>query len=264
MIVIGEKINATREAIAAALQSRDEQHIIATAAEQVAAGADYLDVNGGDPDPGAEVANMEWLTGLLQANADVPLCIDTANPEAMAKALTLAEKKPIANSVSLEAERIDALLGVIARHECMVIGLCMSDEGTPTGVDDRVERAGRLIEAIAGAGKAVSDIIIDPCFFPASAQPESVRHVCLAMAEIKKRFPEVHLGGGVSNTSHGLPKRRLINLAMLAVATFHGMDVALVDPCTPGVAARLRAAEVLSGADEFCMNYVTAYREGKL
>ena len=90
MIVIGEKINATRAAIAAALQSRDEQHIIATAAEQVAAGADSLDVNGGDPNPGAEVANMEWLTGLLQANADVPLCIDTANPEAMAKALALA------------------------------------------------------------------------------------------------------------------------------------------------------------------------------
>ena len=51
---------------------------------------------------------------------------------------------------------------------------------------------------------------------------------------------------------------------MLAVATFHGMDVALVDPCTPGVAAMLRAAGVLSGADEFCMNYVTAHREGKL
>ena len=84
MIVIGEKINATRKAVAVAIQARDEDYIISTAAAQVEAGADYLDVNGGDPTAEVEVANMEWLVKLVQANADVPLCIDSASPQAMA------------------------------------------------------------------------------------------------------------------------------------------------------------------------------------
>ena len=264
MIIIGEKINATRKPIAAALEARDADHIIATVAEQAAAGADYLDINGGNPAPAVEVANMQWLADLVQANTDLPLCIDTANPEAMALGLSLAKAKPIVNSISLETERLAALLPVIKDNDCMVFALCMSDEGTPTGADDRAARAEQLIEELTGAGKAVSEIIIDPCFFPVSAEPASAKYVCEAIAEIKSRFPEVHVGGGVSNASYGLPNRRLLNLGMLAMATYHGMDAALVDPCTPDVVSILRASEVLSGAHEWCANYVAAHRAGKL
>ena len=66
MIIIGEKINATRKAIATAIESRDADHIKATAIEQVAAGADYIDVNGGDPRPGKEAENMTWLIEIVQ------------------------------------------------------------------------------------------------------------------------------------------------------------------------------------------------------
>ena len=264
MIVIGEKINATRKAVAAAIEARDEDYIISTATAQVEAGADYLDVNGGDPTAEVEVANMEWLVKLVQSNTDVPLCIDSASPQAMAAGLALAEKKPIANSISLEAERLQAFLPVIADHDCMVIALCMSDDGTPTGADDRVARAAKLIEHLTGAGKRVDEIIIDPCFFPVSAEPASAGHLCKAVAEIRRQFPEVHVGGGLSNVSYGLPQRRLINLAMLAVATCQGMDAVIIDPCTPGVVPMMLAAEVISGADEWCANYVAAHREGKL
>jgi 5-methyltetrahydrofolate--homocysteine methyltransferase len=264
MIIIGEKINATRKAIAAAIAARDEQLILKTAREQVDAGANYLDINGGDPKPGAEVANMEWLVNLVQAHLDVPLCIDSADPQAMEKGLSLAKAKPIVNSISLEKERLEAFIPIIKRHACSVVALCMADEGMPCGADDRVARAGRLVELLTGAGKSIDEVIIDPCFFPVSTDGKAAISVCTAISEMKRRFAGVHVGGGLSNVSFGLPGRKYVNLAMAAACVYHGMDAAIVDPCTPGMAPVLMASEVLSGADEWCANYVSAHRAGKL
>jgi cobalamin-dependent methionine synthase I len=264
MIIIGEKINATRKAIAAALEARDAEHIIKTAVEQVQAGADYLDVNGGDPRSGREVENIAWLIELLCANTDVPVAVDSADPEAVKKGLSMAKGKPIVNSVSLETHRLEPLLPIIADHDCMVIALLMSDEGTPSGVDDRLTRTQALIDKITSAGKKVDEIIVDPCFLPISTDATGGRVVIDAIAAIHDRFPDVHVGGGCSNISFGLPKRKYINFAALTQAIYHGMDVGIIDPCTPGIMAAIYAAEAMAGKDDFCMNYVTAEREGKL
>ena len=264
MIIIGEKINATRKSIAAAVADRDERHIIATAVEQVAAGANYIDLNGGDPKAEAEIANMEWLVKLVQANIDVPLCLDSANIDAIKAGLALANKKPIVNSVSLETERMETFLPVLAEHKCMVIALCMSDAGMPTGINDRVERAESLVERITAIGKKVDEIIIDPCFVPVSTDPQSARNTCEAIRIIHDTFPDVHIGGGLSNTSFGLPGRKFINMAMVATAVYFGMDAAIVDPCTPNMVSLMLAGKVISADDEWCASYVTAHREGKL
>lgn len=264
MIVIGEKINATRKSIAAAIAARDEEFIVKTALDQVAAGATYLDINGGDPRPEVEVQNMEWLVKLVQGRTDVPLCIDSASPQAVEVGLSLAKAKPIVNSISLEKDRLEALLPVVKKHSCMVIGLCMADGGTPTGSADRVERAEKLIAHLTGAGKQLDEIIIDPCFFPVSADQNSAKAVCQAIAAIRGKYPQVHAGGGLSNASYGLPARKYINLAMVAAAVYHGMDTALIDPGTPGMMPMILAAEALCGADEWCANYMTAFRAGKL
>jgi len=264
MIIIGEKINATRKAIGAALAARDAQAIIRTAAEQVQAGAQYLDVNGGDPRAGREAENIAWLMELVMANTDVPVAVDSADPQAVRRGLSMATRKPILNSISLEAHRIEPMLPIAAEHDCMVIALLMSDEGTPCGVDDRVRRAAELIEKLTGAGKRLDEIIVDPCFLPISTDQTAGRAVIDAIAAIHRRWPAVHIGGGCSNISFGLPKRKYINFALLAQAIYHGMDTGLIDPCTPGVMAAISAAEAVAGRDEFCMNYVAAEREGKL
>ncbi len=265
MIIIGEKINATRKAIAAAIGARDEQHILKTAREQIEAGANYLDLNGGDPKPGGEEANMQWLVTLVQANfPDVPLCLDSANPKAMEVGLKLAKLKPIVNSVSLEKERLELFLPILSRHECMVVALCMADEGMPTGAEDRVARAGKLIAALTAAGKKVEEIIIDPCFFPVSAEPKSAVQVCQAIAQIKANHPGVHIGGGLSNTSYGLPARKYLNFAMVAACVYHGMDAAIIDPCSHPIVPIMLAGEVLTGVDEWCANWVGAHRAGKI
>jgi 5-methyltetrahydrofolate--homocysteine methyltransferase len=264
MIIIGEKINATRKAIAAAVEARDADHIAKVAAEQVRAGAHCLDLNGGDPREGREAENIAWLVETVQAATDAPVAIDSADPEAVKAGLSMARKKPILNSVTLESGRLERMLPLLDEHECMVVALLMSDAGPPKGVDDRLERAGELIEKIAAAGRTHEEIIVDPCFFPVSSDAASGRGVIDAIAAIRRRWPDVHVGGGVSNISFGLPRRGLINAAALAAAIYAGMDVAILDPCATGMMATVYAAEAVAGRDEFCMNYVTADREGRL
>ncbi len=260
MIVIGEKINATRKAIAEALASRDEQHIIETARQQIAAGAHYLDINGGDPREGEEAKNMAWLIELVQANTDAAIAVDSANPEAVRVGLSMAKKKPILNSISLESERLEMMLPIVAEFDCMVVALLMSDDGTPSMVDDRFERAEALVAKLTEAGKKIDEIIIDPCFLPVSTDTESGRRVVDAIAKIHAAWPEIHIGGGCSNVSFGLPKRKLVNFALLSQAIYHGMDAGLVDPCVPGLMETILAAEAMAGRDEFCMNYVMAMK----
>jgi len=93
-----------------------------------------------------------------------------------------------------------------------------------------------------------------------SADANSGRMVIDAIAAIHKRWPEVHIGGGCSNISYGLPKRKYVNFALLCQAIYHGMDTGLIDPCVPDIMATIAAAEAVAGKDEFCMNYVTALR----
>ena len=264
MIIIGEKINATRKAIGAAIEAQDADLIIATAKEQADAGADYIDINGGSPKEGQEAKNMEWLMALVQANTDKPVAVDSADPVAVKVGLGMANQKPILNSISLEADRLGPILPLAADHECMVVALLMSDAGTPMTKEDRTERADELIGKLLEIGKTQDEIIVDPCFLPVSADPGSGRAVIDAIAEIHAKFPEVHIGGGCSNISFGLPKRKLVNFALLTQAIYHGMDAGIIDPCIPGIIATILAAEAVAGKDDFCMNYVMAEREGKL
>jgi len=264
MIIIGEKINATRKSIAAALQARDADALIRVAVEQAGAGADYIDVNCGDPREGMEAENMAWVMDLVQANTELPVAVDSADPQAMKVGLVKADKKPILNSISLEADRLDPMLPIAAEHECMVVALLMSDAGTPSGVDDRLSNAQALIDKLTGVGKKIDEIIIDPCFLPVSTDTTVGRNVVNAIGRIHREWPEIHVGGGCSNISFGLPKRKFVNFAMLSQAIFHGMDVGLIDPCVPGIMATIYAAEAVAGRDEFCMNYVMADREGRL
>ena len=260
MIIIGEKINATRKSIAAALADRDEQHIIATAREQIQAGAAYLDINGGDPREGEEARNMAWLMELVQANTDAAVAVDSANPQAVRVGLSMAKTKPILNSISLEQDRLETMLPIAGEFDCMVVALLMSDDGTPGGVDDRLDRAGKIIEKLTAVGKKLDEIIIDPCFLPVSTDQMCGRRVIDAIAAIHEKWPEAHIGGGCSNISFGLPNRKLVNFAMLSQAIYHGMDAGLIDPCIPGITETILAAEAVAGEDEFCMNYVMAMR----
>jgi cobalamin-dependent methionine synthase I len=260
MLIIGELINCTRKKVGEAAQKRDAEFFKDLARKQALAGAHMLDVNAGLPEQ--EVELLSWLVDLVQGVVDIPLCLDSADPEAITKALPLCKQRPMVNSISDEPARW-ALLPVLKEYHPRVIALCLAESGVPNGVDDRVATASRLIDRLTKEGFALDDIYVDPCVMPIATGPQG-RHLLAAVGEIVGRYPGVHVSAGVSNVSFGLPVRKLLNETFLQLLMAHGLDAAIVDPCDQQLMMCVAAAEALLGRDANCKGYLRAYREGKL
>ena len=262
MLIIGERLNSTRKKIREAVEQRDAEFIRGEVEKQVAAGADLLDVNGGIA--GSEVECLSWMVNVVQESTDVPICLDSADAEALEQALPLCRKRPMINSITDEPERFQSLLPLIKKYDAQIIALCLGESGPPKAVDDRLELAESLISKLTKAGVALEDIFVDPCVFPVSTGPEYGTVVLTAAREIRQRYPEVRISGGVSNVSFGLPLRKLVNETFLVMLMAQGLDAAIVDPTDSQMMANVLAAEAILGRDEFCGNFLQAFRDGKL
>jgi 5-methyltetrahydrofolate--homocysteine methyltransferase len=248
---------------------------------QVRAGAHFLDVNVDEISNklADQLEAMRWLVRTLAPRADVPLSIDSSNLEIIAAGVTEAAEAagsrvgpPMLNSASLE--RIEAL-ELAARLQGAVVVTAAGESGMPTNTEERVVNASRMIEASLAAGIELDRIFVDPLVFPIAVDSEYGRHCLDAIAEIRRRFgDEVHITGGMSNVSFGLPNRRLLNDAFLALAIESGADSGIVDPTVVSMQRALAvdrtsrpfqlALDVLTGADENCRSYMKAYRAGEL
>ena len=262
MLIVGERINATRKLIREAVLRRDAEFIKAEATKQLQAGAHMLDVNGGVP--GQEVELLSWLVNVVQEASNAPLCLDSADPEALRKALPLCKQPPMINSITEEPGRFQALLPVIKEYRTKLVALCISASGPTSGLEDRVATASRLVDRLTAAGIPLDDIYVDPCVFPIGTGSHHGSSVLEAVSQIRSRYPGVHTSCGVSNVSFGLPVRKLLNEAFLIMLMSRGMDAAIIDPCDEGVMARVTAAETLRGQDADCLGYIKAYRKGML
>jgi 5-methyltetrahydrofolate--homocysteine methyltransferase len=262
MIIIGEKINATRKQVAAAIEAKDRKAIEELALSQQQATATYLDVNGGHPTREIEV--VKWLLDIVQNTVDLPISLDSSNPKVILEGLKLVKRKPIINSISLEKDRLKQYLPIVTDHECGLIALLMSDAGVPTSIDDRKQRSEDLIGKLTDAGKKLNEIFVDPCFLAIYTEANAGLDVLEHIRWMRHRWPELHITGGVSNSSYGLPKRKWINQAYLMIAIAAGMDSVIIDPCIEGTVPLILAAEVVTGTDQMGMNYIEAGRAEKL
>ncbi len=262
MLIIGERINSTRKRIGEAVLKGDADFIREEARKQVQAGAHMLDVNGGIS--GREAEFLCWLVNIVQEVAEVPLCLDSADPEALRQALPLCKKRPMINSITDEKARLQKLLPVAKEYNAKLIALCMSESGPPSGLEDRVETASRLVDRLTSEGIALDDIYVDPCVFPVSTGSHHGPALLEAVSRIRAKYPEVHISCGVSNVSFGLPVRKILNEVFLIMLMSRGLDTAIVDPCQEGLVARVIAAKALGGMDNYCAEYLRAFREGRL
>ncbi len=264
MIIIGEKINSTLKAIRPAIESYDAKTIQDLAIKQHEAGAAYIDVNAGmfhDDEP----QRLVWLIETIQEVTDAPFAIDSPNPAAIEAALRANKNaKPIINSITNEKERYNAIAPLAVEYKTGIIALCMDDAGMPETVEDRVTIAGRLIEKLTKQGVAIGDIYIDPMIRPIGTGSQNGVVALETMRRVKAEYPDVHLTCGLSNISFGLPARKLINQAFLVAAMSAGLDSAILDPLDKRLMSFLYATEALMGLDDFCMNYLTMFREGRL
>ncbi|NSW91507.1 MAG: methyltetrahydrofolate cobalamin methyltransferase [Firmicutes bacterium] len=264
MIIIGEKINSTLKAVRPAIENYDAKFIQDLAKKQYEAGANYIDVNAGMFHEN-EPERLEWLVKTVQEVIDAPFALDSPNATAIERALKVNKNgKPIINSITDEKERYESILPLILEYNTAVIALCMDDSGMPETVEDRLEIAERIIGKLTGRGIKPEDIYIDPMIRPIGTGSHYGVVALETIRAVKNKYPDVHIACGLSNISFGLPGRKVLNQAFLIAAMAAGMDGAILDPLDKKLMTYLFATEALLGQDDFCMNYLSKYREGLL
>jgi len=262
--IIAERINMTRERIKKAVWDRDEEYISQQAVRQMEAGATHIDINAGG-DPSKEVEDMRWLAEVVSAAVEIPLVFDSANPEAIRTGLGVCNRPgTIVNSITGEKERIEGILPLVKEFEADVICLTMDDSGMPEDLDGRIRLTRELAEKLKAEGVALDRVHFDHLVRPASTNPGQAAHILEAIRFAKSEYPECHIALGLSNMSFGIPERRNLNRAFLAMLVEAGCDGAIIDPCEEGMKNTLLSARAVMGLDEYCMEYIAAQREGKL
>jgi len=263
MLIIAERINSSRKQIAKAIADGDRVFIQAEAKAQASAGAHYIDVNAGTF-VGEEADKLKWIVDAVQEVTELPLSIDSPDPEVIKAVMPLVKRTPLINSITLEPSRLEGLLPLVVEYRTKVIALCQAEQVMADTADQKVELAGQLVEKIGGAGVPLDDIYIDPLVYPLSTNPKSAAATLDAIGQIMDKFPGVHTVCGLTNVSYGLPARKLVNRAFLAAAIAWGLDAAIIDPTDKLLFAMLKAATVVAGKDDYCMDYICAFREGRV
>jgi len=261
-VIIGERINPTgRKKVLAALEAGDFDVVRADALSQVQAGAKVLDVNAGVPGVD-EPALLQQVMRAVMEVTDVPLCIDTANPSALEAALSIYEGKALVNSVNGEEKSLTTVLPLVKEYDTAVIGLCMDDDGIPATPESRLKAAAKIIERAAKLGISAENVVIDPLAMTMGAEPAAGR-MTLETIELVVREFGVNITMGASNISFGLPDRRFINAAFMAMAIHAGLTCPITNPLVPEVAIAVLGADLSMGRDEYGMNWIKAFRQRK-
>ncbi len=263
MVVIGEKINGTRKPVAQAIEARDAAWIQKLALRQAEAGAHALDLNAGTL-PEREPEDMRWLVETVQAVTDMPLFLDSPNPEAIAAGLSVAVRPPGINSLSGEKKRLEPILQIARGKAAYLVVLAMDDSGIPRTADDRLRIVRTLVARTRRVGIPDESLFIDPLVTALATDTESGRTAFECMRRIREEFPTTHITAGLSNISFGLPARSVVNQAFAVLAIASGMDSAILDPEDRALTAILFAAEAVLGQDSHCLRYTRAYRAARV
>jgi 5-methyltetrahydrofolate--homocysteine methyltransferase len=261
-IIIGERINPTgRKQVLDALQSGDFETVRRDALAQVRAGAQILDVNAGVPGMD-EVTLLPRVIKEVVSVTDVPLCIDTANPAALAAALQVYQGKALINSVNGEESSLTSVLPLAKQHGAAVIALCMDDNGIPATAEQRLVVADKIIERALQMGIPQEDIIIDPLVMAVSADGQAGAVTLAAITQIVDKWG-LNVTIGASNVSFGLPDRTALNAAFLAMALHSGVTCPITNPLEPALRSAVLAADLTLGHDPYAARWIRDFRSRK-
>ena len=258
-VLIGERINPTgRKDLQRALEAGNFDIVRGDAVAQADAGATILDVNAGLAG-GDEPALLKEAVAAVMGICELPLCIDTADPAALAAALEVYEGKALINSVNGETRSLEQMLPLVKEHGAAVIGLCMDNEGIPPTPEKRLAVADKIIERAGKMGIGPEDIVIDPLVLTIGADSTAGRITLETVGLIVEKFG-VNITMGASNVSFGLPDRTMINAAFLAMAIHAGLTCPITNPLEPELTTAVLAADLAMGKDEWGMRWIEAYR----
>ena len=253
-----------------------EDYLCYQADRQIAGGTTYLDLNvdeySTDATESSEV--MAHTAGFLSARYETPLSVDSSNPDILRIGLQNCRKDikpPMLNSVSLE--RVEAI-SLVAEFNADVIVGASGREGMPADAEQRMANFRQVVGILEDASIPRERMHLDPLVLPISTDSVNGKHFMDATAQAAKEFAGAHFNGGLSNISFGMPARKLLNLVFMHLCAEVGTDGGIIDPAATPLSAIPQldpesepfklAKAVLTGEDMFGMEYIGAYREGRL
>ena len=264
MIIIGEKINGSIPSVAEAIANRDAELIKQRAIAQANSGASFIDCCASVPEA-EEVETLKWMIDCIQEVTDLPISVDSPSADVLVQAYKFCKRPGIFNSVSGEGDKIDKIFPVMAQPEnkgWQVIALLSDDTGIPKCAEDRLKVFDKIMAKAKEYGISPDRIHIDPLVEMLCTSEDGIAMNVEVISSVRKQYPSIHITAAVSNISFNLPVRKLINYGFVVLAMNAGLDSAIMDPTNRDMLGLVYATEALLGLDDYCMEYIGAYREG--
>ena len=252
MIIIGEKINGSIPAVADAIARRDSEFIKERARIQAEAGASFIDCCASVPEA-EEVETLHWMIDCIQSVTDVPISVDSPSADVLVEAYKFCNKPGLFNSVSGEGDKIDKIFPIMAANPGWeVIALLSDDTGIPKSAADRLKVFDKIMAKAKEYGISPNRLHIDPLVEMLCTSENGIETNTEVISTVREKYPTIHITAAVSNISFNLPVRKMINFGFTVLAMNCGLDSAILDPTNRD----------LLGLDDYCMEYISAYREG--
>ena len=264
MIIIGEKINGSIPVVAEAIAKRDSEFIRNRARMQAEAGATFIDCCASVPEA-EEVETLKWMIDCIQEATDLPISVDSPSPDVLVQAYKSYKRPGLFNSVSGEGDKIDKIFPEMAKPEnkgWQVIALLSDDTGIPKCAADRLRVFDKIMAKAKEYGISPDRIHIDPLVEMLCTSENGIGTNTEVISTVREKYPTIHITAAVSNISFNLPVRKMINLGFTVLAMNAGLDSAILDPTNRDMMGLIYATEALLGMDDYCMEYISAYREG--
>ena len=259
-VMIGERINPTgRKILAEEMKNGDYSRVVADAIAQVEAGAQMLDINAGIP-LADEPAILAEAIRRVQAEVNVPLCIDSSIIEALEAGLAAYDGRALVNSTTGETEVLERVLPLVKKYGAAVVAISNDETGIKQDPNERFLVAKKIVEHAADYGIKPEDVVVDPLVMPIGAISQAGNQVFDLVRRLRAEL-KVNTTCGASNVSFGLPQRPGINNAFLPMAIVAGMTSAIVNPLHAELVQAIRAADVLTGVDDGCVAWIRAYKD---
>jgi 5-methyltetrahydrofolate--homocysteine methyltransferase len=253
-LICGERLNPTgKKKLKAALAEGNFEYLQHEALAQKDAGADFLDLNCGVPNSD-EKALLCQAVRKVQEVCDLPLQLDSSNPEAIQAAIRLYNGVPMINSVNGAEESMSRLLPIIARYQAPSVTLPLDERGVPETTEARIEIAKRIIERAENMGIDRRLLVFDGLVMAISSNQQYAKITINTLTALKELG--VLTTVGLSNVSFGLPERGTLNRNFLAMAFMGGLDMPIMNPLDHDTVATVRASMTLTGNDPGCAGFI--------
>lgn len=267
MIIIGERVNGTRKSIRNAIEQKDVETIKKEITMQDTAGAHYIDLNAGTGSGQIqqEKDDLCWLIDIALECTEKKIVLDAAGAEILQHAAEhLDNRRPwMLNSINGElTSQSMEIIELASKYQVPLIALAMDKDGIPPETDKRLSICEVILNETEKRGLPEKLIFFDPLVIPIATDTNQGLVTFQAIQRIKELFPEAKTTLGLTNISHGLKKRSLINGSFLATAISFGLHSAICDPSKNNIKQSIVMGNLLAGKDKFCRKFSRAIRQG--